>query len=73
MVRRNIAYVVIGEQEKGCPFCGSRDVKVDFVDGITYYLCDGCGAVVSFRGNEGKDDAAKCWGKREIRNLKSEI
>ena len=34
-----------------CPFCGG-DFKLDMSRGITYFLCEKCGAVVSFRGAE---------------------
>lgn len=49
---------------KACPFCGMPDVKVEMRYGINYVLCDGCGAVVSFRGHEGKDQTIGCWNKR---------
>ena len=68
MVRRNVivenVMSQISETDKGCPFCGSRDVKVDTPDVITYFLCDNCGAVVSFRANEDKEKAEICWNRR---------
>ena len=54
----------IGEQEQSCPFCGSRKVTIEEKDGICFYLCDDCGAVISFRGSEEKEDAARCWNRR---------
>ncbi|MBQ6503706.1 MAG: Lar family restriction alleviation protein [Flexilinea sp.] len=54
----------IGEQEQSCPFCGSRKVTIEEKDGICFYLCDDCGAVISFQGSEEKEDAARCWNRR---------
>ena len=68
MVRRSgdVTNVItyIGEQDQACPFCGSRKVTIKENDGICFYLCDGCGAVVSFRGNEKKEETARCWNRR---------
>ena len=74
MIKRSGFSVVSGEGSLAdgefkvaadCPFCGSGNVQVDHMNGITYFLCDGCGAVVSFRGHEGEEDSMRMWNGRK--------
>ena len=48
---------------KKCPFCGG-EVYMKKSLGITNFLCDLCGAVVSFRGSEGMAEAKSMWNTR---------
>ena len=44
-----------------CRFCGGALAMDKGIDNIHFFLCDACGAVVSFRGNEGRKDAIKAY------------
>ena len=46
-----------------CPFCG-KELKTDMFRGITNFLCEGCGAIISFRGAEKRDAAIKAINRR---------
>jgi hypothetical protein len=49
-----------------CPFCGSEiSVDIRSVFPITAFLCDGCGACVTFQGTEW--DLEKCFMKWNTR------
>ena len=64
-----------------CPFCESYDVKLDskkfrnqlYVSEITYILCDHCGAVISFRASEGKQDAVAMYNGLQAYTENEEI
>ena len=49
---------------KECPFCGGQ-VRIAASHGITYFLCEDCGALVSFRGKEEPDAAKEAWNQRQ--------
>ena len=51
------------EELKTCPFCGHKLMISDFA-GITNFLCNGCGAVISFRGAEERMAAIKAVNRR---------
>lgn len=48
-----------------CPFCGGAPLlhHSDHTD-ITYVLCDGCGAVVSFRPRKQGAETVEAWNCR---------
>jgi Lar family restriction alleviation protein len=50
---------------KPCPFCGS-DVKIVFNRFGSLYMCfcETCGAIVSFKGKEGKIALRNAWNER---------
>lgn len=50
---------------KPCPFCG-EEVKIVFSPYGRIYMvaCSKCGAIVSFKGNEGKSDVRYAWNRR---------
>lgn len=53
---------------KPCPFCGSRNLTVKQnmqLDGMTFIVCEPCGMVASFHGNESKKDTVRRWNKRK--------
>ena len=48
-----------------CPFCASADVMTHVAhNNITYVLCDGCGAVVSFRARAQPDETVRLYRSR---------
>jgi len=47
-----------------CPFCGGAGPQLEHQHGITFVLCDGCGAVVSFRPNVTGRAAIAAYAKR---------
>ena len=58
----------MSENPLPCPFCG-REIKIDRNDllRVTCFLCDGCGACVSFRGETEpklKTDRIASWNRR---------
>lgn len=53
-----------------CPFCGSRPVLTKGFKGVHFILCAGCGAVVSFRGNEKAFSAANMYNRRVKKSKK---
>ena len=50
-----------------CPFCGSESIELDNSIKTAYFICHGCGAVVSFCGAEEKDQAKERWNLRVVR------
>lgn len=52
-----------------CPFCG-KPLQIDTFRGITNFLCDGCGAVISFRGAEQRTAAIKAVNRRPQKGVK---
>ena len=48
-----------------CPFCDSYNVKVHTNNGMAFVLCNHCGAVVSFRANEPKQNTVAMWNGRQ--------
>jgi len=71
MVRRNENEVVdavryIGTEDKPCPFCGSKQVSIEEWMGITNFVCDECGLIVSFIGKESEEAAIESWNRREL-------
>jgi transcription elongation factor Elf1 len=38
--------------KRKCPFCGGLPIVHSGIGGVTFVLCEKCGAVVSFRGRE---------------------
>jgi hypothetical protein len=51
-----------------CPFCGGecyqQDGRVPQAGDITYTLCDGCGAITSFRPRAHGKEAEAAWNRR---------
>lgn len=53
---------------KPCPFCRAKVMAEPSAQrsGIIFFLCDNCGAVISFRGIEGygQSVAGDAWNRR---------
>lgn len=63
MVRRVNENALKEKEMMECPFCGGQ-VRIAASHGITYFLCEDCGALVSFRGKEEPDAAKAAWNQR---------
>lgn len=50
---------------KACPFCKSPDLTVRQNNNITFVVCEPCGAVVSFHGNESLEATRSAWNRRD--------
>ena len=50
---------------KPCPFCGG-EAKIVFSIHAGFYMivCECCGAIVSFKGNESKSKVRFAWNRR---------
>ena len=54
------------KQLQPCPFCGAEVKKTTApLSGIQMFMCDQCGATVSFYGSEDDLKATKAWNKRK--------
>lgn len=56
------------DELKPCPFCGGTDLVVkrrSDLDGMTFIICESCGVVTSFHGNELHLAAMAAWNRRE--------
>ena len=52
---------------KNCPFCDENDFTINRradLDGMTFIICEPCGMVVSFQGNELLDDTVVMFNQR---------
>lgn len=49
---------------KECPFCGESPILHQGYGDITYFLCDSCGSISSFRPNLKGEEAIKKWNER---------
>jgi Lar family restriction alleviation protein len=55
------------DELKPCPFCGCEHPIINEnaqFGGMSVIMCDGCGVIASFRGNERKEQAVETWNTR---------
>ena len=58
------------QKPKPCPFCGSDHLTVKQnpqLDGMTFIVCEACGLVASFHGNERREKTIAAWNQRQAK------
>lgn len=61
---------------KPCPFCGNEKIRIkqNFqMDGMSFVVCDKCGAVTSFVGNQQKKETIKMWNNQQLQSELAQV